>query len=135
MFKRVVVVLVFLLSVMTIRAQVDVRDSTIAAFIPNFAYAAQIPAGDVAERYGFNSTIGGGLMYKTRKNVVFSADINFIFGNQVYNADSILSMVETESGHIIDGNGKSLFNRIRSCIRRADSDKIAALRLEIRGNH
>ena len=46
MFKRVVVVLVFLLSVMTIRAQVDVRDSTIAAFIPNFAYAAQIPVGD-----------------------------------------------------------------------------------------
>ena len=105
MIKRGIVLFIVLFSLLKINAQVDVRDSTIAAFIPNLAYAFQIPAGDVANRYGINSTIGGGLMYKTRKNVVFSADINFIFGNQIKNADSILSMVETESGHIIDGNG------------------------------
>ena len=87
------------------RGQLDPRDTTIATLIPHFSYAFQIPAGDVADRYGVNSTIGGGFMYKTRKNLVFSLDINFIFGNQVKNADSILSMVETQSGHIIDGNG------------------------------
>ncbi len=88
-----------------LRAQVDVRDTTIAAFIPHFAYTFQVPAGDVADRYGINSTIGGGLFYKTNRNLLFSVDFNYIFGNQIKNADSILSMVETESGHIIDGNG------------------------------
>ena len=88
-----------------LKAQVDVRDSTISAFIPNFIYSLQFPGGDVADRYGLNSTIGGGLMYKSKKNFTFSADLNFIFGNKVLNADSILWMVETESGHIIDGNG------------------------------
>lgn len=88
-----------------LNAQVDIRDSTIAAFIPNFIYSFQIPGGDVANRYGANSTIGAGLMYKTKKNFIFSADLNFIFGNNVKNADSILWMVETQSGHIIDGNG------------------------------
>ena len=105
MMKRLIFVIVLVLSLTSVKGQLDPRDTTVATLIPHFSYAFQIPAGDVGERYGVNSTIGGGLMYKTRKNLVFSLDINFIFGNQVKNADSILSMVETQSGHIIDGNG------------------------------
>ena len=105
MLKRGLVIILFLASCFSMQSQVDVRDSAVAAFIPNIAYSFQFPGGDVANRYGVNSTIGGGLMYKTKKNFIISGDVNFIFGNQIKNADSILSMVETESGHIIDGNG------------------------------
>lgn len=94
-----------LISYIGLKAQIDVRDSAVSAFIPNFTYAFQIPGGDVALEYGVNSTIGGGLMYKTKKNIIFSLDINFIFGNDIKKADTILWMVETNSGHIIDGNG------------------------------
>lgn len=105
MIKRSLVFLVLLIVGLPLWAQVNVNDSVVRAFIPNISYAFQLPGGDVADRYGNNSTIGGGLMYKTSKNLLLSFDVNFIFGNKINNADSILWMVETRSGHIIDGNG------------------------------
>ncbi|HEY9114600.1 MAG TPA: hypothetical protein VIN10_07855 [Bacteroidales bacterium] len=86
-------------------SQVNANDSVVSAFMPSFAYSFQIPGGDVADQYGYNSTIGGGLMFKTNKNLLLSLNIGFIFGNQINNADSILRFVETEDGYIIDGNG------------------------------
>ncbi|MCF6171468.1 MAG: hypothetical protein L3J31_04150 [Bacteroidales bacterium] len=97
-------IVLFFLS-LTLQSQVNANDSAVRAFIPNFAYAFQLPGGDVADRYGFNSTIGGGAMYKSVKNVLISLDFNFIFGNKIHNADTIMRMVETQSGHVIDGNG------------------------------
>jgi len=105
MRKKVAVLLIGIFMAGQTIAQVDVRDSTVSAFVPYFAYAFQFPGGDVADRYGVNSTIGGGLFYKTKKNLLFSADFNYIFGNDIKNADTILWMVETKNGHIIDGNG------------------------------
>ncbi len=97
----------FLLVVMAfdLQSQVNASDSAVSAFIPNISYAYQIPGGDVAERYGNNSTIGGGFHVKTKKNFIISLDYGFIFGSQVKNASSILHMVETHDGYIIDGNG------------------------------
>jgi hypothetical protein len=103
--KKSLVLVLLVLAYLGLKAQVDVRDSAVSAFIPNFAYAFQMPGGDVADEYGMNSTIGGGFLYKTKKNFVFSLDINFIFGNDIKNADTILWMVETDNGYIIDGNG------------------------------
>jgi len=88
-----------------LNAQVNVKDSIIAAFMPHFSYSYQFSGGDVSKRYGNNSTIGGGVKYKSGKNFIFSADVNFIFGSNVKNADSILWMVETKDGFVIDGNG------------------------------
>lgn len=105
MKKKIAVLLIGFFMAGQTMAQRDVRDTTVAAFIPYFAYAFQLPGGDIADRYGNNSTIGGGVFYKTRKNLLLSADVNFIFGNQIKIADTVLSMVETADGHIIDGNG------------------------------
>ncbi len=105
MLKKVPVFLIAILMNLGLGAQVNINDSVISAFIPNISYTFQLPAGDVADRYGFNSTIGGGAIIKTSKNLVFSIDANYIFGNKIHNADTIMWMVETESGHVIDGNG------------------------------
>lgn len=105
MQRKIPVFLIAILLSFAMRAQVNVNDSVIRAFIPNISYAFQLPGGDVAGRYGFNSTIGLGAMLKTSKNLVFSFDANFIFGNKIHNADTIMWMVETQSGHVIDGNG------------------------------
>ena len=86
-------------------AQVNPNEDPVSTFIPSFAYAFQLPGGDVANSYGYNSTIGGGFMYKTKKNLLFSLDVNFIFGNQVKNADTILWMIRNSDGAIIDANG------------------------------
>ena len=102
----VIIIIIIIISAATnLTAQVDVRDSTIAAFVPYISYSYQFVGGDITKKYGNNSTIGGGIIYKTVKNFLWSIDVNYIFGGQVKNADSILWMVETNSGYIIDGNG------------------------------
>lgn len=115
MIKKGLAVVVLISLCLVSRAQVNPNDSAVSAFIPNASFSFQFPGGDVADRYGSNGTIGGGFFFKTRKNLIFSADFNFIFGSDIKNADSILRMVETESGHIIDGNGTyalySMFER------------------------
>lgn len=102
---RLIFILVCFGFLYQMKAQVNVNDSTVAAFIPTFCYAYQFPGGDIAKQYGNNSTIGGGLMYKSKKNILLSFDVNFIFGNDVKNSDSILKFVLTDNGFIIDGNG------------------------------
>lgn len=105
MNRRLPFLVIFLLVFQVSQAQFNVADTTVAAFVPHLSYSYQFPGGDVAKRYGHNSTIGGGLKYKNMKNIIFSLDVNFIFGNDIKNADSILWMVETENGYVIDGNG------------------------------
>lgn len=103
--KKLFSIIILLLTFILMRAQTNANDSTISAFIPNFAYSFQFPGGDVADLYGHNSTIGGGFLYKTKKNLLFSLDVNFIFGNQVKQADTILWMITNADGMIIDANG------------------------------
>ena len=86
-------------------SQIDATDSVVAAFIPSITYSYQFAGGDLAKQYGNNSTIGGGFKYKTSHNWLWSLDANFIFGNKIKNADSILRMVFTNDEYIIDGNG------------------------------
>ncbi len=90
---------------LSIDAQPNASDSVVSAFIPNFAYSFQLPGGDVAKTFGNNSTIGGGFFYKSKKNLLLSLDVNFIFGNTIKNADKIMSMVLNSQGYVIDGNG------------------------------
>jgi hypothetical protein len=103
--KRVLLVLVLSFAIVEVNAQANVRDSIIGAFVPYISYSYQFSGGDITKRYGDNSTIGLGLRYKTSKNFLFSVDANFIFGNDIKKTDSILSMVLTHDGYIIDGNG------------------------------
>lgn len=105
MIKKMLLLSLVLFCGYYLHAQINVRDSSVAAFVPHISYSYQFTGGDIANRYGDNSTIGVGLKYKTTKNFIFSFDANFIFGNEVKNADSILWMVETDLGYIIDGNG------------------------------
>ena len=105
MYKRVFIFLVTLSIVVMGSAQINVNDSVIAAFVPHISYSYQFTGGDIAKRYGDNSTIGIGLRYKTSKNLLLSCDVNFIFGSDIKNTDSILWMVQTHDGFIIDGNG------------------------------
>jgi hypothetical protein len=86
-------------------AQVNPGDSAISAFIPNISFSYQIPGGDMALEFGDNATIGGGFFYKSKSNILLSADFNYIFGGTIKNEAEILKMVLNKDGYIIDGNG------------------------------
>ena len=87
------------------KSQVNVQDSTISTFILYAAYAYQIPGGDLAERFGHNSTIGPGIIYKDKKNWMYTLEVNFIFGNEAKNANEIISELTTDDGFIIGLDG------------------------------
>ena len=88
-----------------LKAQSDISDTTLS--IPMFyaTYSYQFPGGDLTERYGNNSSIGGGFMWKTKPNWIFGAEFNFLFGNDVKIADQIMGNLKTEDGYIINMAG------------------------------
>jgi hypothetical protein len=89
-----------------------IRADVIPMIFP--AYAFQWPAGDLADRFGVNSTIGPGFLIKTEKNWLFGVDVNFIFGNRM-KEDSLLQNLLTSDGYVIDQQGQyadlNLFER------------------------
>ena len=89
-----------------VSAQVNVRDSTMN--IPMFyaSYAYQISAGDAGKRFGNNSSIGGGFQYKIKKNWLFGAEFNYMFGGRIKDQDSILSSISNSDGFLITSSGE-----------------------------
>jgi len=104
---RKLFLLIFLFSLigMISQAQKRVSDTTVSTVLFQATYAFQIPGGDLTEFFGNNSTVGGGVSYKTDKNWLFGAFGHFIFGDQVNNRAEIFKGISTADGEVIDGNG------------------------------
>lgn len=66
-----------------------------------------IPAGDMAKRFGNSFRIGGNLSYKTTKNWLFGAGIDFIFGSNI-KEDSLLVNLEDATGSVIAQDGQRI---------------------------
>jgi len=102
--KLTVIVLAMLLP-FALQAQLRISDTIISTFLFKGSYALQFPGGDNTDYFGFNSTIGPGITYKTDKNWLHSLNANFIFGDQVTNQDELLQLITTSTGELIDGDG------------------------------
>ncbi|TSA27311.1 MAG: hypothetical protein D4R67_06320 [Bacteroidetes bacterium] len=87
-------------------SQVSISDSSITTPMIYATFSYQFPGGDLAARYGSNSSIGGGFLVKTKSNWIFGVEGNFQFGSTVKNQDSLLKPISTPEGYIIDANGK-----------------------------
>ena len=61
----------------------DIRKDAIPVAMFQVTYAAQLPALDTRELYGFTNTIGGSFVFKTESNWLLTANGNFIFGPKV----------------------------------------------------
>lgn len=66
-----------------------------------FSYAYHIPIGDIADRFGNNFSVGGGLDYLTKNNFILGTQANIHFGNEV--KEDILTMF-TQDDPIIYGD-------------------------------
>ena len=70
-------------------------------------YAFHFPGLDTKDMYGVSNNVGGGFVYKTESNWLFTANGNFIFGNRL-NIDRVQIFGEgitTETGEVIGGAG------------------------------
>lgn len=85
--------------------QVNVRDSAVFAPLIIGTGGFSLPGGDLADRFGWNSHVGGSLLFKTTQNWLFGVSSAFLFGNQV-EEDDVLDPLRTEGGAILDRNGE-----------------------------
>ncbi len=97
--------LLFLISATGSFAQVNIRDSAIYTPMIYATYGYQFPGGDLAKQFGSNSNIGGGFIFKTKRNWMFGAEGNYLFGQSVRNSDALIKGIVTSEGFVIDANG------------------------------
>lgn len=72
----------------------------------DFHYQFQIPGGDMKERFGSNSNIGGSFHLKNKHNVFYEFSGGFIFSKNV-NDLSLVDGISTPEGVIFDVDGRS----------------------------
>ncbi len=94
----------FVFSVTSLFAQVSVKDSAVATPLIGLSYGFQLPYKDMETRFGYNSSIGCDLLYKTKKNWLFGIDGRFIFGKDV-RENGILDSITTSANFLISTDG------------------------------
>ena len=85
----------------------DLAHEVIPTAMFQVTYAAQLPGLDTRATYGFTNTIGGSVIYKTEGNWLWTANGNFIFGNQLKGSriDIFGEGITTTTGEIIGSGG------------------------------
>ena len=110
MKRSLLILLLALMTASTAFSQAKLRDienEIVPTVLFQFTYAAQLPAMDTRDLYGFTNTVGGSVIYKTDNNWLWTANGNFIFGNQL-KLDRIGILGEgitTTDGDVIGGGG------------------------------
>lgn len=69
-----------------------------------FDAAVQLPFGDLADRYGSNANVGGGIQFKTVSNWLFFADGHVLFGNTI-REDSLAINLGSSQNFIVGNDG------------------------------
>jgi hypothetical protein len=105
MNKVLTLFLLFLLPGFALAQRSASRDTSIRIFMIDFSYAPQLPAGDMAGRFGWNSNVGSGLSLKTKSNLFFNLSGYFLFGNQILE-EGLLDHLRTSREAILGIDGK-----------------------------
>ena len=90
------------------QAQVSVKDSIIGFPTIGVSYSYQIPGGDLAKRFGNNSSLGATALYKNKHNLIYGIEGTFIFGS-ILRESGILDSISTRrvQSIIVDQNGEA----------------------------
>ena len=71
----------------------------------DFGYTHQLPIGNLAERFGYNSAIGFSFMQEKENNVFYEIQGNYLFSNNVKDT-TIFDNITTSTGAIIGADGQ-----------------------------
>lgn len=103
---RLIFILLFVFTAIGASAQVNVRDSAIYTPLVYAGYGFNFVGGDFADMYGNSSTLGAGIGYKTKKNVFFAIEYDYLWGGKVKQGDEILKDILTSDGQLIGQGGE-----------------------------
>ena len=68
----------------------------------NLSYSIHTPGGDLKDRFGWSSTVGGGVEYISKRNLILGVNYDFIFGNNV--EEDVLANLRTSEGNLVGNN-------------------------------
>lgn len=80
------------------------RDSIVSLSMIEFHYSILAPAGDMKNRFGATTNIGLGFLRKTKTNLFWGAEINYLSGSTV-KEKYVLDGISTERNQFINING------------------------------
>ena len=110
---RISVVFIFYFLRMTLAQAQKTIDSAITFPMFSGSFMVQLPGGDMAERFGVNTNVGGSFMLKLKSNILFDANANYIFGSQLRgDATHLFDSIATLDSNLINENGE--FAKIRT---------------------
>jgi hypothetical protein len=102
---RFTVLVIFLMLACVLHAQrKSLRDSSYRLPIVGLQFSGQMPAGDMAKRFGSSLSVGLPVFYKTSKNLIFGIEGNYLYGSNI--KEHIMSnLVNSNDNTITDVNG------------------------------
>lgn len=103
---RTILLSLFVILFLGASAQVNVKDSSITISMINVHAGFHTPQGDLADRFGYNGTIGAEFQMKFKKNFIWGVDYSFIYGKDVKNTENYLHALRNDDGYLIDANGQ-----------------------------
>ena len=69
----------------------SVKDSTVRILMVGMHFSGQLPKYDLEKRFGANFSVGSSFIWKTKHNLLFSAEGSYFFGSNV--ADKQVELV------------------------------------------
>ena len=116
-------VLIVLISIFfAINSFSQISDSSINVWMIEVNYSFQVPFGDMAKRFGVNSTIGAGLTYKLKSNFTFGAEVSYLWGNTMKQTEILNNLMlsnadddDTPYGNIINSEGELSSIKLSEC--------------------
>ncbi len=99
-----VLTILFVFTAITVKAQqISVPDSVSRIPLTGLHFSGQMPAADMALRFGSSLNVGVPFMYKTKKNFILGAEADYFFGNNV--KEDVLAGIRTPEGNITNADG------------------------------
>jgi len=97
----------FALVLFSMSAFAQIKDECINVWQCEINYAYQFSLTDMKATYGKNpSTMGLGLSFKTKHNVIFGFEGSYLWGGYTDNGVPVLRNIMTQSGNIINSYGE-----------------------------
>src|ERR1022692_1164587 len=102
-FRAIFIAFLLMIVSFSSKAQ-DMQDSTLSFPMIGFQYSFDVPFGTLAKSFGGNSTVGASFWRKTKYNLIWGIEYNYIFGDAV--KINPLDSIFTSSGFLIDNAGQ-----------------------------
>lgn len=115
MNRLILTVILIVSAAFNAQAQKDVFGATKAPARNGFVFAVNgnfdIPAGDMADRFGLSYRLGAAIFYKTKSNWMFGPKVDFILGNKIREDSLLVNMMDANST-ILNNAGQRIGVRI-----------------------